>query len=228
MSKRELFEKALKSKIEFRNHDMKNLSMVGDFFGRHPMIFKKIYRSFSTMEDSVRLEPEVGAAVNIVFNRESNEVIVNRLDLEVGFTYGIFLRFLDLVELCYVEVVPVGSVVELDLDFVPENIKKFAGYDNKSLYVMVVAQKIPLENNEHVFADYSVTLWPFGLQKYTPPFIIANLMIKNLIHKGMRNDAEKAYLDKVKEKIIVHEMSSFMYLTKDELLNLEKKGEFDE
>jgi len=235
MNKRELFDKALKSGSEFRDYEINNLSMVGDFFGRHPMIFKKIYRSFSSKEDSVTFEPEVGAVVNIIYSRDSDEVTVSRLDLEISFSYGRFLRFIELVELCYAEVFPIGSIVELDLELVPGRIKNSVDSNDKSLYVMIVAQKVPLENNEHLYADYAVTLWPFGLQKYTPPFFIANMMIKNMIHKGMRNETEKAYLDKIKEKIIVHEMNSFMYLRKDDLqasvnstVNLKKKGEFDE
>jgi len=229
MNKRELLEKSLQS--GFEDYELNHLSTMGDFLGRYPTLFKKIYRAFNTMEDSVKFEPEVGPSVSIILKRELNEVTISRLNLNIVFDFDKFLRFIGLVDICYIEILPIGSVVELDLDFVPENIKKISEKDNKGFRVMIVAQKVSIEESEYIFADYAVTFWPFGIQKYGPPFLISNLMIKNLIHKGMSNDAEKEYLDKVKEKLVAHKMNSFMYLTKSELkevaVNPVKKGDLD-
>ena len=216
VNKRELFEKALEFEPIFEDYEMKDLSVMGDFLGRHPTLLKKIYKNFQQEDGVLTFESELGPPVIITLNKKLREIKISRTkQLEIIFPIDKFLRFIGLVDICYIEILPIGSVIELDLDFALDELKGIMGETSKAFNVMIIAQKVPLEENENIFADYAVTVWPFGLQKYASPFLITNLMVRNVVYRGMSNDTEKDYINKIKEKIVVHRMSSLVYMTKE-------------
>lgn len=222
MDKRELFEKSLNTEPAFQEYEMDQLSMIGDFIGRHPKFFKKVYKAYKSDEESVNYEPDTGAPVSVIFDQELKQVVINRLKVEITFTEGQFLKFMELIDLCYSLIIPLGSVVSLDTDMMPESLKARTGDTNQDIHVMIIAQKIPLrESLEGFYADYMAALWPFGAQEQIMPIMVSGIMIKAVVHKGMTNEVEQEYKSKLKSTIAAGVLRSITYVTEDDMKKLE-------
>jgi len=218
MNNRELFEKKLKSEASFRGYELSELSMLGDFIGRHTVFFKKIYKAYGTSEESVKYEPDTGAPVSVMFNREIKEVRINRLKMENTFTNQQFSKFIELIDTCYSQIIPLGSVVEIDSSMMPEPLKDHMETTNQGALVMIIAQKVALhEDLEGFYADYLATLWPFGAQEQLSPFLVSNMMIKNVVHRGMTNEMAELFKKSLKNKTISDNLRSIAYITIDDI-----------
>ena len=228
MDKREMFEKALKSESAFQEHEMDHLSKIGDFIGRHSMFFKKIYKAYKSGEQSVKHKPDTGAPVSVGFSQDLREVIINRLKVEVTFTDNQFLKFMELIDLCYSPIIPLGSVVSLDINMMPESSKARIGNTNQDVLVMIIAQKVSLQESlAGFYADYMAVLWPFGAQEQITPILVSNIMVNSVIHQGMTSEVEQEYIRKIKSNTVSGVLRSITYVTEDDMKKLETRFKAD-
>ena len=216
-----MFEKALKAEYVFQDYETEHLSMIGNFIGRHPVFFRKIYKAYRANEQSVSYEPDIGAPVTVMFSQEGKVITVKRLKIEVTFQVQQFFKFLELIDVCFLPIIPIGSVVDIDLDMMSDTLKERIGDINQGAFVMIIAQKIALrETLEGFYADYLAVLWPFGLQERMTPFLISNMMIRNIVHKGMTNGVEEEFKARLKSKAVSDTLRSLTYITEDDTKNL--------
>lgn len=226
MDKRELFEKGLEKEADLKEHNLDELIKMGSFIGRNLSFFKRIYKAYKFGEGSSYFEPEMGAPVNVTFNHELKEVKFNRSKVELTFTIEQFLKFMSLIDICFIEILPIGTVVDLYDEYLPEHLKTRVLNDNsnKGLQAMIIGQTIfPDKNLTHYFADYSALLWPLGTHASNQPFFVVNVMIKNVIHKGMTNDFEQAFKDKLRNQNIFDKKKSMVYMTESDRTKIKEK-----
>jgi len=223
MDSREVFEKTLEKEIDFKEHELTELIKMGSFIGRNLLFFKKIFKAYKFGEVSSYFEPELGAPVKVEFNHELKEVKFNRLKVELILSTDQFLKFMALIDMCFFEILPIGTVVNLHDEYTPENLKTRVS-SNNGVQAMIIGQTIfPDKNIPEYFIDYSALLWPFGTYASKQPFFVANVMIKKVLHKGMTNDFEQAFKVKMKNQIIFDKKKSMVYLTESDRIEIEQK-----
>ena len=213
---RELFRKALKNEPGFSKYRLKDLETLGNFLARNPAIFKRIYKTYRNRETNVEIE---GSSLNIVFDWESWEAGIGDSKAQVKFELDLFLELLRIADLCLVEFLPVGSIVEVDLDILPEATRGMMSQAR----AMIVNQKAMLHKEaDYLYVDYVANLWPHASQGNIPPLFLSNVMIKRVIHKGYTTDEEREYIQNVKEVIVNARQKSITFISEKELEKLEK------
>jgi len=139
MEASEHFEKILK--MEFGEYNLKDLMMLGEFLGRKLSFFRQIYKAYHTKEVNLEMTPKLGAPIKVSFIWETKEVIITRQKVEIKLTIDLLLKYLGAIDLCFGDVLPVGSVVEIDLSYFPE-----LGKSMSQAKVIIVGQKVTLSN----------------------------------------------------------------------------------
>ena len=225
MDKRELFEKALEEETILQNHDIDHLAKLGEFIGRKKAFFKQLYKAYKFTKEEFEFKPSIGVPVKVTFNHDPKEVILNRFDMELAFTEEQLLAYLNLIDLCFFNIISIGSVVDIDLDFVSESMRsRVEKGKNRGLFVMITAQKTLLGTNKPAFFnDYMGVMWPIGTQSYSKPLFLSNVMIKNTVYPGMVNEIEETFKEKMRQQAVHNQLRSTTYLSDKELKSIKNE-----
>lgn len=215
MDKYKLFTTALKQHAEFRDYKQEELIAIGNFFGGDYVAFKEMYKAYLNKAANYENDPMIGAKVEINFDWKKEEVIIKQLEKELIFTAKDFLHFLNLIDICFSDVYPVGTVVELDLDMMPRPFRRM--YTDSEALVSILGRKVPLGEGLDYYVDYVGRLWPFGVEPLTPPLFLSNVLIKRVVFTGMIDEAEEKFVEKVlRSDVIDSKEKSTVYLTEEE------------
>lgn len=214
MDKYELFKKALANNAKLKAYNQEELITIGHIFGSEHNAFQEICKAYLTKKTSYRNDPMIGAKVEIEFNWRQEEVLVKQLDISLVFNLTTFPTFLNLIDICFSDVHPVGSVVELDIDLLPEQVK--AMYADSKPLASISGRKFWFGNDFACYSDYVGRFWPFG-EDHSTPLYLANVMIKRVVFTGMVDDTEEKFVAKVLRSDIIDQKSkSIVFLTDGE------------
>jgi len=226
MDKKELLEKALTQESTFSDHKLENLLILGEFIGRNIIFFKDLYKGYKNKSEFVEFKASIGAKVTTVFDWESGSVKISRVNIEVDLTIDSFLRFMNLIDTCFLEIIPIASVVDLNLDFMDDQVKEAMSKSKIGTLVVISGRKISLEKEMDDFVvDYIGRLWPFGETSYTPPILLSNVMIKNVVHRGLVNDTEKELANRYRKDLIEQKKRSPTFVSESELSEIKERVE---
>jgi len=215
MEKYELFIKALKNAPEFEAYKQEELVSLGQFLGNDTMVFKAVYQAYLDKKASYENKPRIGAKVVINFDWKQEEVTMKRVETELIFPLTTFLSFLAIIDTCFLEIYPIGSVVELELDMMSEQVRRM--YQDALALVSISGRKVWLDDGRHYFVDYVGRLWPFGEGPLTPPIFLSNAHIKRVVSTGMKDETEEKFVQKALRIDIINEKrKSLAYLTDEE------------
>jgi len=213
----------LKTELIFADFELEELVTIGDFIGRYQAFFKKIYKAFATNKKTVTDEPMFGAPVIVEFSDDN--IIIKRAKTELHFCSQQFLKYMELIDLCFTLIIPLGSIIDLDLDVMPDASKVFTENRNQGRLAMIIAQKVPLQDQlAGFYTDYLAVLWPFGVRDKIPPFFVSNMMVKNVIHTGMTSDTETEFTHRLTSQIVSENMRSIVYMNENELMKIKEMG----
>ena len=218
----ELFKKGVENEPKLSEYQLESLEIMGGFFARNSVYFKRIYKAHRNKEPIVEITYKKGAALKIAFDRESREVIISDTSSkgEVKFGLDSFLRLMELSDLCLSSYIPTGSVVELDLDLLPENLSSVM----TEARAIIINQKAMFhEEADTLYIDYVANLWPHGNQGNIPPIFLSNMNIKSVLHEGYTTNEEREYNQKVKETIVNTQQRSIAFMSDKDLKRLENK-----
>ena len=203
MDKNQLFEDSLRVYADFGALDLEHLQQIGIFIGYDPIAFKNMYFDYLN-------------------KRDKDKIIIEGHSIEVNFDSTSFLKFLNLVDICYSEILPVGSVVEADLERFPEGFRKLYEINDEPALFIISGRKVPAHNiDTPYYVDYTTRLFPFGETEFVPAFQLSNMMIKRVVHRGLSNDYEVEFTEKIRQDIINSKVRSVGFLTADEFKILE-------
>ena len=186
--------------------------------------FNEVYKAYQAKESSF-IAKGSGVKVDIEFNRENNAVGIKMQEKEFTLTELEFLKLLNLIEICYGSVLPLGSVVKLNLDKVPQELRKLYGAITENSMFMISGRKIPVSSStDEYYIDYVVRMFPFGESEYMQPFFISKTMIESVEFEGMSNELEDKFVDAVlREEIVYKNRRSTIFLLDEEAKQLEQE-----
>lgn len=204
------------SHIDFEVTDQ--VLLIANFLGNHLEILRSVYKSYRILESQMTYKPKIGAEVRVNFDYQAHTVTFYRNDIELTFTESQFLIFLGKIDAIYSEILPIGSIVELDEEMLPPVIKEQLENSGIAELVMISGRRIPLPEpyNEHII-DYYAYIWPIGKLPSISPITVSNMMIKKVVHVGFTNALEETFaLDVLRATQLAKEQisSAFMPVAK--------------
>ena len=85
-----------------------------------------------------------------------------------------------LIDLIFSEVYPLGSVVELDQEKLPGEIKELFKNKRLELLVLLHARRVPSKDDKS-YIDYIASVWPLELMEDVTPLLINNMLVKRSV-----------------------------------------------
>lgn len=168
---------------------------LGNFLGNHYEVLRSLYKAYRKLELTYDYKPKIGASLSVHFDYgEDRSVTFERQSLKVKLSEADFLIFMAKVDAIYGEILPVGSVVELDETMLPYVIQEQVKNSGIAELVVLVGRKISLQEPfDRYIIDYYGYLWPIGQLATTPPITISNMMIKRVVHKGFEHPLDETF-----------------------------------
>ncbi|EOP60623.1 DUF4176 domain-containing protein [Bacillus cereus] len=193
-NKRELLEVVLQNDKTLDLEITDELLQMGNLLGNQPSLFREVYKAFRNQEDVFENKPKIGAKFSVTFDYPNEAIHFERLETQLDIPFSQFLRLMGLIDACYSEILPLGTVVELDVDMMPEVIQNMFKNSELGELVILTGRKVPLREgfNDYV-VDYLGYLWPFGEMSNTPAIYVSNMMIKRVVSPGMTNEWEDQF-----------------------------------
>ena len=215
LTKSELFVESLKNYADFGDRSIDDLYNIAAYISSS---FKGIYHSYSKRESSFS-----DGRTEVKFNLENDEVIVATPSVEIKFTEKLFLKYLNLMDLCFFNVLPIGSVIQLDTEMMPENFRNSFSGSHASMFTISGRKSFIQGDFGEYYVDYVARLFPFGEGQLAQPFLISNLMIRQVIFEGFSNELEQKFVDNVLRQDLINKKGrSLSFLLDDEVKALEK------
>ena len=177
-NKRELLEVVLQNDKILDLEITDELLQMGNLLGNQPSLFREVYKAFRNQEDVFENKPKIGAKFSVTFDYPNETIRFERLETQLDIPFSQFLRLMGLIDACYSEILPLGTVVELDIDMMPEVIQNMFKNSELGELVILTGRKVPLREgfNDYV-VDYLGYLWPFGEMSNTPAIYVSNLLL---------------------------------------------------
>ena len=216
MEKHEIFNQAI-GREKFEGCNKEDLLSIGITIGSDNVAFKELYTAYFADEARFEYKPRRGAKIEVEFNRLDDEVLIKRLETELKFCVSQFLDYLNLLTLCFSNIYPLGSIVELDEKLFTKEFFNASGVKEgeSSLLAVITARFVPVdENNEQQFVEYVATQYPSGA---IGVMYLNQALIKGVVHNGYSDEKEKAYVQELREELVMSNKKSIAFLTKDEV-----------
>ena len=222
MDKYQFLEDSLKVYADFSGQDLRHLTQIGNFIGSNLAVFKKLYKCYVNKDTSHKIGSSIGKPALITFDWVNDEITIEKNSLEINFDSTLFLKYMNLIDISYNEILPVGSVIEADLEGFPEGFRKMYERNEEPALFILSGRKTPAHDiNTPYYVDYVTRLFPFGETEFVPAFHLSNMMIKRIVHLGLTNDDEVRFTEKLSQDIVNSKVRSIGFLTEDEFKNLE-------
>lgn len=172
-------------------------------------IFKGICWTLLNKEDEYQYLPKFGKAISVKYDWKNLTVEVERGE-KYRYSLKVWIEFLNLVDQILVDILPLNTVITLDVNQIPEEIKE--QYSDLTEYrFSIIRQRAGL--NDSVYADYLITPWPNGLLVDTIPIPISTHMVKDVISKGYSDQIEEEYIFRLKQEALEKHKHSMLFDT---------------
>lgn len=131
VDKYQLLEDSLKVYTDFSELDLEHLKQIGHFIGSSLGSFKALHEAYLDKSTHYEISPRNDEPAQVTFDWEKDKIVIKRYAMEVKFDSTLFLRYMNLIDICYIPILPVGSVVEVDLQRFPEGLKQMYEKNNE-------------------------------------------------------------------------------------------------
>ena len=221
MNKNKLFKKTFQKYIGLDDINVDELAYISKSIAKTSQ-FKTLYKAYFDKQLSYQLEDSLGSVIDIKFDWENSEIKIQREKTTFKLTKIKFLKLLNLIDLCYSKILPLGTVITIDLDLMPEHLRKAYHASGVQSRFMISGRKTAIYGTfGEVYVDYIARLYPFGESEHVQPFLISSMMIKEVIFMGMTDDLENQFANSVLREELIHKRSrSIGYLLDDEVEQL--------
>lgn len=193
----------------------------GEFLGDRPPLMRELYKLIKLKKSQYEYNSLLGTT--ILFNRtQKGEVTFTFNGEDQVWSEDSFFLFLAILDVYFGKIYPLGSVVEIDLDLLNNELKEMFSEEPGAL-VMLTGRKAPLaEGFDPYVIDYFGRVWPFGEVAAFPPVFVSNMMIKNVVHLGYENEWEERISEEVIRQTYIknHQLSTAFMTMVDQLAYL--------
>lgn len=181
-------------KLDISDGDLAFLENLALVFSGHPDVFTACHLAFLDEENEYHYHPVIGAPYEFEFDYDLAQVTISRPDGQLQLSLPLFQAFLSYVDLLFGKIYPLGSVVELDKELLPEDLVAAFAREDMDFNVVITGRRA-LMNEQTAYVDYVGYVWPYGMDFESHPLLISNLFIKRVISEGYSDARDKHYCD---------------------------------
>ena len=172
-----------------------------------PDLFRTLVLNLSQSDMSYEYNPTIGASIDFRFNK--GEVIITRLGETQLFSTSEFMRLLELIDKIYTEILPLGSVIQINREKLPKDaLEDFI--EEMPIYVLITGQRVSIENK--FYLDYTGYFWPKGLIPNQETLVISDDMIASVLFRGLeKNDIQEQHVLNLRRQLLAKDLDSYTF-----------------
>ena len=166
----------------------RSLISQGDAFRRLQLaiVKKESFYSYSSL---------LGTSVTMGFDWEREKVTLAYLGSELVLSMKDFRIWLSCTDLLLAPILPLGSLVELDRELLPEELVSEMEKAKVPLMAMITGRRLLSEPDDREYIDYLASIYPYGLRLDVEPLFIPSYLISQVIQEGYSDTLDQSYVD---------------------------------
>ncbi|WP_314831243.1 DUF4176 domain-containing protein [uncultured Streptococcus sp.] len=165
-----------------------SLISQGDAFRRLQLaiVKKESFYSYSSL---------LGTSVTMEFDWERGKVTLAYLGSELILSMKDFRIWLSYTDLLLAPILPLGSLVELDRELLPEELVSEMEKAKVPLMAMITGRRLISEPDDREYIDYLASIYPYGMRPDIEPLFIPSYLISQVIQEGYSDTLDQSYVD---------------------------------
>lgn len=208
-----LYKTAL-HQLEISEDDQAVLEQVGYSLVGQADAFRKLQLVIFKKESLYSYSSLLGTSVVMKFDWESAVACMTYLDSEVKLPMKDFMLWLSYTDLLLAPVLPLGSLVELDRDLLPQGL--ISAMENAKVPFMatIMGRRIISGPDDKEYIDYLASIYPYGMRLDVEPLFIPSYLISRVVQEGYSDVLDQNYVDKqYRRDYFQHNIFSITYST---------------
>ncbi|WP_208423194.1 DUF4176 domain-containing protein [Latilactobacillus fragifolii] len=113
---------------------------------------------------------------------------------------------------------PIGTLVELDLDYVQPELRASFEDANLGLFLVIQSRLLPTKQTDY-YLNYLATMWPMGISPDVHPITLNNYQVKRVVHMGFTNDLDEQYVLKLRQEFLTQKRIPTSYSAQTSIPN---------
>ena len=166
-----------------------SLISQGDAFRRLQLaiVKKESFYSYSSL---------LGTSVTMEFDWEREKVTLAYLGSELVLSMKDFRIWLSCTDLLLAPILPLGSLVELDRELLPEGLVSEMEKAKVPFMAMIMGRRLLSEPDDREYIDYLASIYPYGMRLDVEPLFIPSYLISHVIQEGYSDTLDQSYVDR--------------------------------
>ena len=184
-----------------------SLISQGDAFRRLQLaiVKKESFYSYSSL---------LGTFVTMKFDWEREKVTLAYLGSELVLSMKDFRTWLSYTDLLLAPILPLGSLVELDRELLPEELVSEMEKAKVPFMAMIMGRRLLSEPDDREYIDYLASIYPYGMRLDVEPLFIPSYLISRVVQEGYSDVLDQNYVDKqYRRDYFQHNIFSITYST---------------
>ena len=136
----------------------------------------------------------LGTSVTMEFDWEQERVTLAYLGSELVLSMKDFRIWLSCTDLLLAPILPLGSLVELDRELLPEELVSEMEKAKVPFMAMIMGRRLLSEPDDREYIDYLVSIYPYGMRLDVEPLFIPSYLISHVIQEGYSDTLDQSYV----------------------------------
>ena len=208
-----LYKTAL-HQLEISEDDQAVLEQVGYSLVSQADAFRKLQLVIFKKESLYSYSSLLGTSVEMEFDWDSSIACLTYLDSEVKLPMKDFMLWLANTDLLLAPIIPLGSLVELDRDLLPDGLVSAMEDAKVPFMATIMGRRIIPEPDDKEYIDYLASIYPYGMRMDVEPLFIPSYLISRVVQEGYSDILDQNYVDKqYRRDYFQHNIFSITYST---------------
>lgn len=200
--------------LEISEAEQAVLEQVGYSLVGQADAFRKLQLAILKKESLYSYSSLLGTSVVMKFDWESAVACMTYLDSEVKLPMKDFMLWLSYTDLLLAPVLPLGSLVELDRDLLPQGLVSAMEDAKVPFMATIMGRRIISGPDDKEYIDYLASIYPYGMRLDVEPLFIPSYLISRVVQEGYSDVLDQNYVDKqYRRDYFQHNIFSITYST---------------
>lgn len=200
--------------LEISEAEQAVLEQVGYSLVGQADAFRKLQLAILKKEFLYSYSSLLGTSVVMKFDWESAVACMTYLDSEVKLPMKDFMLWLSYTDLLLAPVLPLGSLVELDRDLLPQGLVSAMENAKVPFMATIMGRRIISGTDDKEYIDYLASIYPYGMRLDVEPLFIPSYLISRVVQEGYSDVLDQNYVDKqYRRDYFQHNIFSITYST---------------
>ena len=171
------------------------LEQVGQSLISRGDAFRRLQLAIVKKESFYSYSSLLGTSVTMKFDWEQERVTLAYLGSELVLSMKDFRIWLSCTDLLLAPILPLGSLVELDRELLPEGRVSEMEKAKVPFMAMIMGRRLLSEPDDREYIDYLASIYPYGLRLDVEPLFIPSYLISQVIQEGYSDTLDRTYVD---------------------------------